>query len=130
MHFMRRLVLLAMAVVSVSIGIQACGDKLPLIPNTGLSVDSTVHSVVISPESVAVKIGSQVTLAAAVDAGARVTDRVVVWSSSSSTIASVDATGRVTPGNTTGLVTITATSRADTSVKGRAKVVVTAATSP
>jgi uncharacterized protein YjdB len=127
---MRRIVLLAMAAVSVSIGLQACGDKLPLIPGSDLPVDSTIHAVTVSPESVAVKIGSQVVLAASVNAGAWATDRAVVWSSSSPAIASVDANGRVTPGNTTGLATIFATSRADTSVKGRAKVVVTAAGNP
>ena len=122
---MGRIVLLAIAVVGVSIGTSACGEKLPLAPGSRLTFDSTVHAIVISPESVAVKIGSQVYLAASVDAGARVTDRAVLWSSSSSTIALVDANGLVTPGSTTGVATITATSRADTAVKGRAKVVVT-----
>lgn len=62
--------------------------------------------------------------------GIDVTVRSVVWSSSNATIASVSDAGLVTPGTSTGTVTITARSKADTSVKGVSVITVNPATSP
>jgi Bacterial Ig-like domain (group 2) len=99
----------------------ACGDKVTVPPP---NIDSTVHSVLVSPAGpIPMKIGDKVTLAASVDAGAGVTDRTVTWTSSSATIASVDANGVVTA-NAGGTATIIAASKANPSVTGAAVVTV------
>ncbi len=99
----------------------ACGDKVTVPPNP---IDSTVHSVTVSPAGpIPMKIGDKVTLAASVDAGAGVTDRTVTWTSSSSTIATVDQTGVVTA-VAGGTATIIAASKANPSVTGAAVVTV------
>ena len=75
----------------------ACGDKVNIVQPTSTTPPSVVHGVVVTPSSVPnLAIGSSVTLSAAVDADAAVTDRTVTWSSSDATVATVDATGKVT----------------------------------
>ncbi|MDB4875437.1 MAG: Ig domain protein group 2 domain protein [Gemmatimonadetes bacterium] len=101
-------------------GLAACGDSTSPTP----VVVGVVHSVTVSPSSVNLLIGGTATLAASVDADASITDRTVTWTSSDATVASVDATtGKVT-GVKAGTVTITATSKANTSVAGAAVVTV------
>lgn len=105
----------------------ACGDKveIPAAVQTAPSTPTTiVHQVVISPGSATLNTGDKITLASSVVADAGVTDRTVTWSSSNTAIASVDANGVVTAGATAGNVTITATSKADSSVKGAALITV------
>ena len=108
-------------------GLSACGDKITIPPATTTPLDPTVRSVTVSPSVVAnLAVGSSVTLAASVDAGAGVTDRTVTWSSSDATVASVDAQGKVT-GVKVGVATITAASKAAADVKGASVVTVVAA---
>lgn len=70
-----------------------------------------VASVVVSPPQISVAVGARTTFTAAVlDAGGNaLTGRTVTWASSNSLIASVDASGVVTP-LSVGAATITATS--------------------
>jgi len=106
-------------------GLTACGDKVNVVAPQSPTVSSVVHSVTVSPNTIAnLQVGSSVTLAASVDADAGVTTRTVTWSSSDATVASVDAGGKVT-GVKSGTVTITAAATADPNVKGAAVVTVT-----
>ena len=108
----------------------ACGDKVNILQPTSTTAPSVVHGVTVTPNSVPnLQIGASVTLSAAVDADAAVTDRTVTWSSSDATVASVDATGKVT-GVKAGTVTVSAAAKADPSVKGAALVTVGAVATP
>jgi hypothetical protein len=104
-------------------GLAACGDSVttttPVPPTPG----TVVHSVTVSPSSVALNVGQSVTLAASVDADAGVAARTVTWSSSDATVASVGTDGKVLAIKA-GTVTITASSTADATVKGAAVVTV------
>lgn len=82
-----------------------------------------VLSVTVTPSNVTIEEGETVTLSASVEAeeGA---DTSVTWSSSNSSVASVDGSGNVT-GQSTGSSTIIATSNADASKSGAAEVQVT-----
>jgi Bacterial Ig-like domain (group 2) len=104
-------------------GLTACGDKVTVPP--AVAVDSTVHQVTVAPPSVQLKIGDKVTLAASVDAGPGVTDRTVTWSSSNSSVATVDQTGTVTAVSG-GNATIIAASKANPAVQGASAVSVAA----
>jgi plastocyanin len=93
----------------------ACGgDNVVVVVQT----PPVVRGVSISPRDTALHIGQIVTLAAAVDADLGLS-RDVRWRSSDGAKASIDASGRVTAA-ALGAVTITATSIADTLVKGTA----------
>lgn len=104
-------------------GLAACGDKVTVPPPTTTVPSTVVHNVVVTPTSVAVAVGSSIILSAAVDADAGVTVRTVTWSSSDLTVATVDATGKVT-GVKAGTVTIKAAATADPTVSGSALVTV------
>lgn len=106
-------------------GLTACGDKVTVPPPTSNAPGTVVHSVTVSPNSLNLKVGDKVTLAASVDADAGVTDRTVTWSSSNTAIATVDATGLVTAVSG-GNATIIAKSKADPNVSGAAAVSVAA----
>ncbi len=102
----------------------ACGDKVNIVQPTSTTPPAVVHGVTVTPNSVPnLQVGASVTLSASVDADAAVTDRTVTWASSDATVASVDATGKVT-GVKAGTVTISAAAKADASVKGAALVTV------
>ena len=102
----------------------ACGDKVNIIQPTSTTVTPVVRGVTVTPNSVPnLQVGASVTLSASVDADAGVTDRTVTWASSDATVASVDATGKVT-GVKAGTVTISAAAKADPNVKGAALVTV------
>jgi hypothetical protein len=102
----------------------ACGDKVNIVQPSSTTTSSVVRGVTVTPASVpSLAVGSSVTLSAAVEADAGVTDRTVTWSSSDATVASVDATGKVT-GVKAGTVTISAAAKADPTVKGAALVTV------
>jgi hypothetical protein len=105
----------------------ACGDKvtIPEAPSTAASAPTTVvRSVTISPSTATLNPGDKITLASSVNADAGVTDRTVTWTSSNTAIATVDLNGVVTGGTTAGNVTITASSKADPTVKGAALITV------
>jgi len=105
-------------------GLTACGDKVS--PNTGVTTTTTpvVHSVTVTPVSVPnLAVGSSVQLSASVDADAGISARTVTWTSSDATVATVDATGKVT-GVKAGTVTITAAATADPNVKASVLVTV------
>jgi len=90
-----------------------------VIPVTGVNLDKTTHTL---------NTGENFKLTATV-VPSNATDKTVTWSSSNSSVASVDNTGKVTAGNTTGTANITATSNANTSAKGTCAVTVTAPSS-
>ena len=92
---------------------------------TGPAPTLKVLSVTVTPASASLDVGNKITLAVSVNAEAGVTDRTVAWSSSDATIASVDADGLVTA-NKPGVVTIKATTKADTTISGAAAVTVSA----
>jgi hypothetical protein len=107
-------------------GLTACGDKITVPPATSAPLDNVVREVVVSPSTVSnLQVGASVTLAASVNAGAGVTVRTVTWSSSDATVATVDATGKVT-GVKVGSATIIAAATADPAVRGAAVVTVVA----
>lgn len=106
----------------VSLGLVACGDDVtvsdpPTPPPPG------VTSVTVAPGQANMVIGQNIVFAASVIADAGVST-AVTWTSSAPTIASVDATGKVT-GVAAGTTTIIATSTADAGKKGVAAVTVT-----
>jgi uncharacterized protein YjdB len=127
---MQRIAAFTVMVISVSLGAFACGDKHPA--SAVIAVDSIVRSVTVTPQQSTVRIGEKVQLGASVDAGS-LADRSLVWSSSNATIASVTPLGPysalVTPGAITGAVNITATSKADTNIKGTSAITVSASAS-
>jgi plastocyanin len=95
----------------------ACGgDNVVVVVQT----PSVVRSVAVSPRDTALHIGQTVNLSVTVDADAGLS-REVRWRSNDAAKASIDASGRVTAA-ALGVVAITATSIADTSVKGTASV--------
>lgn len=94
-------------------------DTAAVVVNT----NPEILSVTVTPSSVTIEEGETVTLSASVEAeeGA---DTSVTWSSSNSSVASVNASGNVT-GQSTGSATIVANSNADASKSGAAEVTVT-----
>jgi len=107
-------------------GLTACGDKITVPPQTTIPVSTVVREVTVSPQNVSIPVGATAQLSASVNADAGVTDRTVTWTTSSATIATVDANGLVT-GKAAGVATITAASKADPNVKAGSAVTVTAA---
>jgi alpha-tubulin suppressor-like RCC1 family protein len=71
-----------------------------------------VASVTVTPNAPTVKVGATVTLAATAkdDQGIVLADRVIAWSSSAPTVATIDATTGVVTGVAAGTATLTATS--------------------
>ncbi len=121
MHKLFRLALGGLVVA----GLAGCGDKVT-IPTPPAPPAPTVHSVTVTPGSVALNVGQSVALAATVagDPGVATT---VTWSSSDATIASVDANGKVTavaPGS----AVVHATSTVNSAATGSASVTVNANT--
>lgn len=110
----------------VSLGLVACGDDVtvsdpPTPPPPG------VTSVSVVPGTQTLAVGQSVIFAASVIADAGVST-AVTWTSSAPTIATVDATGKVT-GVAAGTTTIIATSTADAGKKGVSAVTVSGTTS-
>jgi hypothetical protein len=111
-------VVLGALALAAATGLTACGDK---ITNNPTPVDSTIHSVTVSPPSLTLKVGDVSPLSASVSAGPGAKDKTVKWTSGNAAVATVDANGVVTAkggGNTT----VTATSNADPSVSGAAAI--------
>ena len=106
-------------------GVSACDTRvLPVDPPP----DTTVHLVSVSPAFDTVTVGAKLTLAATVEGNGGVTfyHTTVTWSSSATTVATVDSTGVVT-GVAVGTATITAVSNSNPQVRGAATVTVTPA---
>ena len=82
-----------------------------------VTVLSGVKKVTVTPATMTLGKNKSYTLTATVDAQPG-TDTGVTWTSSDTTIATVDATGKVTATDKVGTVTITATSKADPAKKG------------
>ncbi len=82
-----------------------------------VTVLSHVKKVTVNPATMTLGKNKSYTLTATVDAQPG-TDTGVTWTSSDTTIATVDATGKVTATDKVGTVTITATSKADPAKKG------------
>ena len=82
-----------------------------------VTVLSAVKKVTVEPANLTLGKNKSYTLTATVDAQPG-TDTGVTWTSSDTTIATVDATGKVTTTDKVGTVTITATSKADPAKKG------------
>ena len=90
-----------------------------------VTVLSPVKKVTVEPANLTLGKNKSYTLKATVDVQPG-TDTSVTWTSSDTTIATVDATGKVTAKDKVGTVTITATSKVDTSKKGTCTVKVSA----
>ncbi len=86
----------------------------PSVPPTGISFSPTSYTIPVGTTDMLLPIFAPI----------GVTETDVTWSSSNSTIASVNATGVVTGVSVGGPVTITATSKTKTNVKGTATVTV------
>jgi uncharacterized protein YjdB len=103
----------------VALGLAACGDDVTVAPPS--SGSGGVSSVTVAPTSATVTVGSSILLTANVIADSGKTG--VTWVSSDQTVATVDASGRVT-GVAVGNVTVVATSTANTAISGAAAVAV------
>jgi hypothetical protein len=104
-------------------GLTACGDKI----STGTQTSTTppaavVHSVTVTPASVSLSIGQNVTLVAQVNADAGLA-RTVTWASTNAAVATVSSAG-VVQAVASGTAVITATSTADPTVAGAASIIV------
>src|SRR5262245_45877399 len=74
-------------------GVTSCEED---IVDVRLAPDSSVYEVLISPPSINLARGVKTTLLASVAGGPDLTDRSVIWSSSDTTVATVDSSGTVT----------------------------------
>jgi uncharacterized protein YjdB len=97
-----------------------CTDKVAG-PAPITTADMGVSDVTISPASVVVLVGSSSKLTGTVDAPPYITDRRIIWSSSDSTVATIDAAGVVTAIKH-GTATIIAAAATEPTVKARATV--------
>lgn len=118
---MQRIALLSLAglLTYVAVGLTACSDRVTS------PADSDLIEVRVSPPWQSVAVGNTVRFTASMDPGASVTDRTVTWSSSDTTVATVDQTGTLTgvkPGN----ATIVARSNENPAVAGAGLVTVAA----
>lgn len=110
------------AVAILAIGLAGCGEELfPTDPGGG-DDDISVASVSVSAPSEEVEQGATLQLTVLVSPFGVSQD--VTWETSDATVATVDASGLVTPANL-GVVTITATSTEDTSKSGDIVITVT-----
>lgn len=115
--------LLLVGALALTGGLAACGDDVTVAgPSTPAG---RVSGVTVSPATASVRIGGSVQLNAGVSADSGVTS-TVAWKSSDATIATVDASGKVT-GVKAGTVGITATATATngSSASGSATITVT-----
>jgi len=108
-------------------GLTACGDKVNV---QGVSTDSSVTGVTVSPPSANLNVGDKVTFTATVTGGPGLTNRGVTWSSSTPTVATVDAATGVVTAVAGGTTSILATSSANPQIRGAAAVTVAAAVQP
>ena len=83
-----------------------------------VTVLSLVKKVTVTPATMTLGQNKSYTLKATVEVFGSGIDTGVTWTSSDTTIATVDATGKVTATDKVGTVTITATSKADPAKKG------------
>jgi hypothetical protein len=104
----------------------ACAKDSPTAPS---NPGTKVLGVTVSPSFVMMDVGDRLQLVGLVTAESGVKDRGVTWSSSNSTIASVNVDGAVTA-HKSGTVTVRAISNVDPSSQGAAAVTVRAADLP
>jgi hypothetical protein len=117
MHRMSRLAIVAAVIAA------ACSDSVsgpPPVLSTGMGVSN----VKVTPDSLSLAVGTSFALIGTVDAPREITDRRVMWSSSDTTIATVDGNG-VLIARHAGTTTIIAASKSDPTVRARAIVVST-----
>src|SRR5581483_10216867 len=113
---------LSATLLACVLGAVACSGEKDS-PVAFLGCDPPIHSVVVNPPTAAMLIGWTVTLSASVDACPDVV-RSVFWSSSDSSIATVDQTGAVTA-RAVGTTRIIATASIDPNVRNAATITVT-----
>ncbi len=94
-------------------------DAFNVLDNTA-AVPERINVSAVSGITTAAEAGSQVQMKAEV-LPKEVLDKTVTWSSSNTSLATVDENGLVTIGSQNGTVTITATSKVNTSVSGSAE---------
>ncbi len=97
--------------------------------NETVAPNVTPLSVVVVPSSITLAAGQTGQFVATVTGGTQSTAKTVSWSSSNSSVATVDQTGKVTA-VASGQATIIATSTADATVQGAGNVTVTGSTGP
>jgi hypothetical protein len=119
MHKVSRSLLLA-GVLAFGTLTAACGDKVEIIQPT---TQTGVTAITVTPAQATIAAGSTIQLASSVVADAN-TAKTVSWTTSASTVATVDATGKVT-GVGAGTATIIATSTADATKAAAAVITVT-----
>lgn len=116
--------LLLVGALALTGGLAACGDDVTVAPPTPpVTPTPKVTAVAVAPSTGTVRVGSSLQLNASVtaDSGATAT---IAWKTSDATIATVDATGKVT-GVKVGTVGITATATANgSSASGSATIIV------
>ena len=97
----------------------ACDERIgaPLPP------DDRVTSVVVTPASINMNVGDTLRLFASLYAGAGQKNRRVKWTTTNPAVVVVDSGGVITSVGV-GIATVTATSLADTTVKGVASITV------
>lgn len=109
-------------------GLTACGDKVT-VPGTTTTppITPVVHNVTVNPGTASINFLGTFQFAASVDADAGISSKAVTWKTGDATIATVDATGKVTALSKAGTTSVIATSVADASVSGAAVLTVSAA---
>ncbi len=123
---MRAAVLLSLAAILVTACDTALTTNLAGIgPGTGSSDICAVASVIVTPSLDTMQVGQNFQPAAQVQSCTASANEGVLWLSSDSTIASIDATSGFILALRTGRVTITASAVADSTKKGSMAIVVT-----
>jgi uncharacterized protein YjdB len=123
---MRAAVLLSLAAILVTACDTALTTNLAGIgPGTGSSDSCAVASVIVTPSLDTMQVGQNFQPAAQVQSCTASANEGVLWLSSDSTIASIDATSGFILALRTGRVTITASAVADSTKKGSMAIVVT-----
>lgn len=123
---MRAAVLLSLAAILVTACDTALTTNLAGIgPGTGGSDSCAVTSVIVTPSLDTMQVGQNFQPSAQVQSCTASANEGVLWLSSDSTIASVDATSGFILALRTGRVSITASAVADSTKKGSMAIVVT-----
>jgi uncharacterized protein YjdB len=106
--------------LAVVVGSLSCSDAVSR-PAPVTSTMMGVTDVTVAPTELNIAVGATFRFAATVDAPSWILDRAVLWSSSDTTVATVDSSGLVTARHA-GPATIVAASRSDPTVRAEATV--------